>query len=171
MSLRTWITISAVVFIVTGALFALFTPDMLASFGMSELPPFLPEGPDAVAAWSAVTFARLFGVVLFALGMLLWFLKTGITWRARRKAAVALFIGVATAAAFSFVQQVTIWRTAAGWVLFSVLLVLAVGYAYWSFFPRVIVPEPEDVLELERTRVQGRPESNGPNERENEERV
>lgn len=171
MSLRIWMMISAVIFVVVGAAFALFTPNLLALFGMTELPPFIPESPDAVLAWSAVTFARLFGVMLFALGTLLWFLRSGIAWRARRSAAVALFIGVATAAAFSFVQQVTIWRTAAGWLLFGVLLVLAVGYAYWAFFPRVIVPEPEDVLELERTTPQDHPESNGPNEREDEERV
>lgn len=171
MSLRFWMTITAVVFAIAGLLLALLPVNLLLLFGFpAPPPPFIPENPAALTAWNAVAFARMCGVLLFALGVLLWMIRAGIQLRARRAAAAGLFIGIATAAAFSFIQQVTIWRTAAGWVLFAVFLVLAVGYGYWALFPRVIVPEPDDVLELERASLEHHEAPAGPNEREGEER-
>ncbi len=113
MKLTPLLTLNAILFLALGIAFAMYAPLMLAFFQVPELPI------DTATYWHVAAFARLFGALLFSLGLLLWALRATIAeapTETRRRTLLALILGNLMSGLVAITQQSSIWLTPAGWV-------------------------------------------------------
>jgi hypothetical protein len=128
MKLSIILTVNAILWVALGIAFALYGPMMLNFFAVPEL-QITPE-----AYWQIAAFARMFGAVLFGLGLLVWAVSRGIEEmpvERRRSILFSLVLGNLMAAFVSTVEQVSIWGTSAGWVMAAIFAFFTLAYGYW----------------------------------------
>ncbi len=128
LTLSRWITINAILMMALGIAFALYSPLMLAFFGIADIP-----SQEVILYWNIASFARLFGAGMFSLGLLLFALRTPIaqgelTGPGQRGVIFSLLLGNLLAAIVSLTQQASVWNVWAGWVLSLVFTLLTIGY-------------------------------------------
>jgi hypothetical protein len=133
MKLSLLLTTHAVLALGFGIAFTLYAPVMMAFFGIPELP-----GDNVLLYWSVVSFARMFGVTLFGLGMILWALRgslegAGFSSPSRRGILFAMLFGNAIGSITAITQQVSVWQGIAGWITFGIFLLLTLAYGYFLF--------------------------------------
>jgi len=146
MKLKTFLTINAVVAMLSGLAFALewfYLAEPLVSDG-SALPPDI--GPNTpMMLWLLGSFVRMFGMALFGLGALTFAVRDASEKALRRKILIALLLAWFFTALIALAQQIAIWNTPTGWLLVLFCAVMAGGYA--TYFVK-------DVLEEWRPRPQ-----------------
>lgn len=130
MKLSAFITLHALLAIAAGITFALYSPLALNFFGIIES----VGGADLY--WFTVSFARLFGAALFGLGFVILSLRKIITnpildSQTRRSVLFALLLSNLVGLIVALTQQVSIWGTAAGWVITGVFFILLAGCGYY----------------------------------------
>ena len=135
MTLNRLTTIYAVIATVLGLVFFLWGPVLLSLYGVPQLPSPVVGDVNAMSMWSGVAFVRTFGAVLFAFGVLLWFVRSISDPVVQRNLAVALFVGTGLVGLVTLIQQIAIWNSVAGWVTFGMLALFALGYGYYSLVP------------------------------------
>lgn len=122
--------VNAVVFILLGIAFALYSPIMIDFFGMLSI-----SGADGAAYWFTASFARLFGAALFGYGFLLWAVHqvlagSEIPVEKRRRLALALLFGNGLALFVAATQQWQVWVNLAGWIITGLFAILTAASAY-----------------------------------------
>jgi hypothetical protein len=130
MKLQPLLTLNALLAIGFGLAFALYSPLMLAFFGIPEIP-----SQEPVLYWNIAAFARLFGAALLAFGLLLWALrKIEIVPAAGpelpRGVLFSLLIANIVGVFVAVTQQWQAWGGIGGWVAAGIFLLLALAYAY-----------------------------------------
>ena len=132
MKFKRLLVINSIVFIGAGIAFCLYAPLVLAVlFQITQI-----EGIDTIAYWYLVSFARLAGAAIFALGLLLWTssnLVDNQPNKSRLGLLYSLIIGYVVGIVTLLTQQVSIWQNAAGWILIAVCVVFLIGYGYIIF--------------------------------------
>ena len=110
MSARRVIVTTTAVYAVLGSALAIFGPLMLRLYGLPPEPTLeVPAG-----AWmSAASFARLFGITLAGLAVIVWSLRSS-EQRAQQKLVASLAVANVFIAVFSFGQWRTVWGTRFG---------------------------------------------------------
>lgn len=135
MRLSKLVTVNAFVFVALGLAFTLYAPNALEYLNIKNLLDILPaeqEGSTMIY-WSLVSLARLFGMAMFGLGILLWAVK-GITAdltiasEYRRGIAFSMLIACLVGAFTCFTQAAAIWGTPAGWLLGGIFVIFTIGY-------------------------------------------
>ena len=131
MKLNLWVTVNAVVFIAAGIAFAIYGPLMMAVFNLPDV-----LGIHPMDSWNVAAFARMYGAMLFSLGLLLWALRSAVENReipshTRRGIVFALVIGNVIATIVSLTQQWFPWQGVAGWIMTSVFAIILLGYSYF----------------------------------------
>jgi hypothetical protein len=140
MKLSLWVTVNAVVFIAAGIAFAVYGPLMMAIFNLPDI-----LGIHPMDYWNVAAFARMYGAMLFGLGLLLWALRGAvenneIPSNTRRGIVFALVIGNVIATIVSLTQQWFPWQGIAGWIMTSVFAIFLLGYSYFL----VMAPSPSN---------------------------
>lgn len=146
MKLNLLVTINAVVLMAAGIAFAIYGPLMMAVFGLPDV-----LGINPLDYWNVAAFARMYGAILFSLGLLLWALRSAVvdqelSTTTRRGIIFALLIGNFMATIVSLTQQWFPWQGIAGWIMTSVFALFLLGYSYF-----LIMAPP--ISESEETRV------------------
>jgi hypothetical protein len=149
MTLRTWMKITGVLLIILGVIHAVYAPLLMPLYGVAETFAPLVEDPLSRLFWTTSAFLRLFGALMLTTGIVVWFLRDVITLYERRLA-LGMAVGLGAAAVVSFVETVSTWNAAGGWILTTLFALLAAGFGYGALFPTVIVPAPDEIIELER---------------------
>lgn len=131
MKLKQILFINALLFIAIGIAFTLYAPNALAYFGVSDLP-----SGDYLTYWFIISFARLFGAMLFSLGLLLLGVRSLVSEpnlrpEAQRNALSSLVLGSIIAAVTAFTQAAAVWSTALGWIFGGVFTLFAVLYGFF----------------------------------------
>ncbi len=129
MKLSRLVTINAILFIIYGIAFSLYSPLMMNFFAVPEL-----QTIDSQGYWLLASFARMFGAALFGFGLLLWALRGSIdqaSQATRRGIVFALILAYLLAAIVSATQQVSIWQGPAGWIATGTFVILLLAYGYW----------------------------------------
>jgi hypothetical protein len=110
MSARRVIVTTTAVYAVLGLALAIFGPLMLRLYGLPPEPTLeVPAG-----AWiGAASFARLFGITLAGLAVIVWSLRSS-EQRAQQKLVASLAVANVFIAVFSFGQWRTVWGTRFG---------------------------------------------------------
>lgn len=131
------ITFNAIVLIALGIAFALYSPLLLALFGIADIP-----SQEAILYWNIASFARLFGAGLFSLGLLQFALRAPVakgelSGQNQRGVIFALLLGSLLSTIVALTQQASVWNIWAGWLLSAVFALLTCGYGY------LIVRHPE----------------------------
>lgn len=131
MKLKQILFINAMLFIAIGIAFTLYAPNALAYFGVSDLP-----SGDYLTYWFIISFARLFGAMLFSLGLLLLGVRSLVSEpnlrpEAQRNALSSLVLGSIIAAVTAFTQAAAVWSTALGWIFGGVFTLFAVLYGFF----------------------------------------
>jgi hypothetical protein len=126
-SLKRWMFLNAIVFIAFGIAFSLYAPLVAGAFGI------LDTQGSAEIYWYSVSFARLYGAALFGFGFLIWAVSsladsTAPESSARRSVLVAMVLANGIGIVVAITQQVSIWGTAAGWVMAGMYAILLAGY-------------------------------------------
>jgi len=122
MKLSLLLRLNAILYVIFGIAFALYSPLMLAFFGILE-----NEG-SAELYWYAISFARMFGAVLFGFGFVIWAISPSVSADLGRKIVAAFILAHLTALVVALTQQASIWGMLAGWIMVGVLLALFAGY-------------------------------------------
>jgi hypothetical protein len=131
MKLSQVLTINAVIFIATGIGFTLYGPNVLAFFGVADLP-----GDNQELYWNIAAFARMFGAILLSSGLLLWGLR-GITRdnldknQLIREILFSLVFGFSIITITAITQQASIWGSVAGWIVTAVFAIFTLIYGYF----------------------------------------
>lgn len=131
MKIRPVITINAILFIAIGIGFTLYGPNVLAYFGVSELP-----GDNVLLYWNIAAFARMFGAMLFIFGMLLWavrgfFQPAPDLSAVRRETLFSLIFGYLILTLAAVIQQSSVWGSLAGWIVSGFFALFLVIYIYF----------------------------------------
>jgi signal transduction histidine kinase len=111
-------------------LFALNGPMLLPYLGDGALPP---PTQGNLTVWSAISFTRLFGAMLFTIGVIAWTLRNLDSPEDQRSAGLAFFIGSLFLLFFALIQQIAIWVTTLGWIAVSVISIFPLGFGYLLF--------------------------------------
>lgn len=130
MNARQLMTINAVLAIAAGIAFTIYAPLALAFFGIPEIP-----SDNVLLYWNTASFARLFGAALFGFGLLLWSIRGLIVSQETgaspaRGILSALLFANGIGAFVAIVQQSSVWKGLAGWVMFAIFLLFVAGYGY-----------------------------------------
>jgi len=130
MKLHHLINVNAVLSLLFGIAFTLYGPLMMAIFGIPEI----PEG-NVLLYWHVVAFARMFGVALLGVGLILWSLRkiagsNTISPEIQRGITYALILANGMGIVVALTQQAQIWSSPAGWATVAVFTLLFVGYVY-----------------------------------------
>ena len=107
MSARRVIVTTTAAYAALGTALALFGPLMLRLYGF---PPQPTADMPFYAWWSAASFARLFGITLAGLAVIVWSLRAS-DQRAQQKLIASLAVANVFLAAFSFGQWRAVWGT------------------------------------------------------------
>ena len=135
MKLSKLVAVNALVFVGVGLAFTLYAPNALAYFNITSLLDTLPSDQESstLIYWSLVSFARMFGMAMFGLGILLWAVK-GITAdltiasELRRGIAFSMLIACLVGAFTCFTQTAAIWGAPVGWLLGGMFVIFGIGY-------------------------------------------
>lgn len=130
MKISQFLTFNAILFIALGIAFALYGPLMVNFYGILE------TESSGVSYWYVTSFARMFGVILFGYGFLIWATKNvpedeKTSPDVRRKIIFAQLLTGLVGLAVATIQQITIWWNLTGWITVAVFLVLTIGYLYF----------------------------------------
>jgi hypothetical protein len=130
MKLQHLININAVLSLLFGIAFTLYGPLMMAFYGIPEI----PEG-SVLLYWHVVAFARMFGVALLAVGLILWSLRriaksSTISPEIRRGIIYSLMFANGAGIIVAITQQAQIWSSPAGLATVAVFALLFLGYVY-----------------------------------------
>jgi len=139
MKLSQLITINAAFLIGFGIAFSLYSPLMMNLFSVPEV-----SGLDNQGYWLIVSFARMFGAVLFGMGLLLWSLRKLIdtlNWEAQRGIGFALLMAYLLCTVVAITQQASAWQGMTGWVAIGLFVVFVLAYGYFVFVKKE--PQPE----------------------------
>jgi hypothetical protein len=125
------LTVNAILFIAVGIGFTLYGPNILAFFGVPDLP-----GDNPHLYWNIASWARMFGAILLTCGLLLWSLRGGVQIAAdkgqfQREALFSLALGFIIITITALTQQASVWGSIAGWILMAVFVVFALIYIYF----------------------------------------
>jgi hypothetical protein len=131
MKLSQVLTLNAILFIAAGIGFTLYAPNVLAFFGVPELP-----GDSKEFYWNIASFARMFGAVLLTCGLLLWSLRGGLKdaedkSQAQRDILFSLVFGFIIITITALTQQSSVWGSLAGWIVTAVFALFALIYIYF----------------------------------------
>ena len=131
MKLSQVLMVNAILFIAVGIGFTLYAPNVLAFFGVPELPG---EGQELY--WNIVSFARMFGATLLACGLLLWGLRGGVQATVeksqyQREILFSLVLGLILITITALTQQASVWGSLAGWIVTTVFALFAIAYIYF----------------------------------------
>lgn len=130
MKISQFFTFNAILFIALGIAFTLYGPLMVNFYGILE------TESSGLSYWYVTSFARMYGVILFGYGFLIWAIK-GIPENAqtssqtRRKIILAQLIASLVGLVVATIQQITIWWNITGWLTVVLFLVLVIVYLYY----------------------------------------
>lgn len=133
MKLQHVLTINSLLAIGFGLAFALYSPLMLAFFGIPDV-----ASQEVVLYWNIAAFARLFGAALLAFGLLIWALRKtenglGMDPESQRGVLYSLLIANLVGVMVAVTQQWQAWGGVAGWLTAGIFLLLALAYGYFLF--------------------------------------
>jgi hypothetical protein len=122
------LTVNAILFIAAGIGFTLYAPNVLAFFGVAELP-----GDSQELYWNIAAFARMFGAILFCCGLLLWSLR-GVGSKdpnqLLREVLFSLVFGFVLITITALTQQASVWGSLAGWIITAIFALFSGIYIY-----------------------------------------
>ncbi len=131
MKLSQILTVNAIIFLAIGIGFTLYAPNVLAYFGVSDLP-----GDNALLYWNIVSFARMFGAILLTCGLLLWglrgaFLEDKKPIQLRRDVLFSLVLGFIIVSITALTQQSSVWASSAGWIITAIFMIFTGIYIFF----------------------------------------
>ena len=123
-------TFNAILFNGLGIAFAVYGPLMVNFYGILE------TESSAVSYWYVTSFARMYGVILFGYGFLIWAIKnipddSKTSPDTRRKIILAQLLTSILGLIVATIQQITIWWNITGWITVALFLALAIVYLYY----------------------------------------
>ena len=129
MSLKNLLRFNAFLYIAGGIAFALYTPLMIAMYGI------LDTGGSPVMYWYTASFARLYGAALFGFGFLAWaashiMAEIPQNKATRRWIATSMLFANGIGLFVAITQQLSIWGSVIGWIMVAFYAVLLIGYIY-----------------------------------------
>jgi len=131
MKLQNLLNINAILSLFFGLAFTLYGPLMMAYFGIPEI----PEG-NVLLYWHVVAFARMFGVALLAVGLILLSLRriartSAFDPETRRGIIYSMMFANGAGIFVTLTQQAQIWSSLAGWITVAIFALLFLGYVYF----------------------------------------
>jgi signal transduction histidine kinase len=121
---------TAIFMLALGIFFALWGPMMLPYLGDGGLPT--PTRGN-MTVWSAFSFTRLFGAMLFTAGLVAWAARKLDRPEDQRNVGIAFFIGGLFLLLMGLTQKFTIWAPAPGWVAIFIIAMLPLSFGYMLF--------------------------------------
>ena len=121
---------TAVFMLVLGIFFALWGPMILPYLGDGGLPT--PTRGN-MTAWSAFSFTRLFGAMLFTAGLVAWAARKLDRPEDQRNVGIAFFIGSLFLLLIGLTQKIAIWAPTSGWVVIFIIAMLPLSFGYMLF--------------------------------------
>src|SRR5262245_56671428 len=121
---------TAVFMLILGIFFALWGPMTLPYLGDGGLPISM-EGN--MTAWSALSFTRLFGAMLFMAGLIAWAARKLDRPEDQRSVGIAFFIGGLFLLLIGLTQKNAIWAPISGWVAIFIIAKLPLSFGYMLF--------------------------------------
>ncbi len=121
---------TAVFMLALGIFFALWGPMMLPYLGDGGLPTPMKGN---MTAWSAISFTRIFGAMLFTAGLVAWAARKLDRPDDQRNVGVAFFAGGLFLLFIGLTQKIAIWAPASGWVAIFIIAMLPLSFGYMLF--------------------------------------
>jgi len=121
---------TAVFMLVLGIFFALWGPIMLPYLGDGGLPTPMKGN---MTAWSAISFTRIFGAMLFTAGLVAWAARKLDRPDDQRSVGLAFFVGGLFLLFIGLTQKIAIWAPTSGWVAIFLIAILPLSFGYILF--------------------------------------
>lgn len=139
MSYKLSLKLFSFLFIVLGLAFLILAPNLLQYFGVHSIPDISTQSDEAINFWRVISFARVFGGLIFLLGVTFGFL-TYIEGNKNRKLVTSgISVGLVGLVIITLVQQIALWSTLFGWILLSLFALALINFCFLSFKKEVTV--------------------------------
>jgi signal transduction histidine kinase len=86
-----------------------------------------------LTAWSAISFTRLLGAMLFTVGLIAWTARKLDRPEDQRGVGLAFFIGGLFLFFMALTQKIAIWAPTAGWIAIFIIAMLPISFGYMLF--------------------------------------
>jgi hypothetical protein len=131
MKLHNLVSVNGGFYVALGIGFTIYAPNFLAYFGVSDL-----AGDNYLLYWNIVAFARMFGVLLLAFGLILWSLRKIfsdplVNQGIQREILFSLVLGHILIIITVLTQQSSVWGSIVGWIIALIFLIFLVFYIYF----------------------------------------
>jgi signal transduction histidine kinase len=121
---------TAIFMLVMGIFFALWGPMILPYLGDGGLPT---PTQGNLTAWSAISFTRFFGAMLFTAGLVAWAARKLDRPEDQRSVGLAFFIGGLFLLFIALTQKIAIWAPTSGWIAIFIIAMLPLSFGYMLF--------------------------------------
>jgi signal transduction histidine kinase len=128
MRFKTMATVTAVIFIATGAAFVFRGWPLVSAYGGLEVP--IPEAYELMSSRRIMSFAYLYGIALLGCGLVTWAVRNTRDIATQTNASLALFGMNALAGAMMLTQQTAFWESKTGAVTIAAYFAQAIGYCW-----------------------------------------
>ncbi len=130
MRFKTMATVTAVIFIVAGLAFTFQDLNLIRAYGVWGWLEYPIKQQEVILMFRMRSFVYMFGAALFGCGLLAWAIRNLKDAATQTNATLALFGSNALAGALAITQQLSIWRSKAGWITAGVFFAQSVGYCW-----------------------------------------
>jgi signal transduction histidine kinase len=121
---------TAILMLALGIFFAFWGPMMLPYLGDGGLPTPMKGN---MTAWSAISFTRIFGAMLFTAGLVAWAARKLDRPEDQRSVGIAFFAGGLFLLFIGLTQKIAIWAPTSGWVALFMIAMLPLSFGYMLF--------------------------------------
>lgn len=133
MNYKISLRIFSVVFIIIGAIFFMYGPGVMSSFGVKDLPDVYDVSGSISDFWKMFAFVRIFGAAILMLGILIGFLAYIEGGKNRKIASLGSASGLLIFLLVLLTQQIALLETLTGWSLVAIFFLVFIGFILLAF--------------------------------------
>lgn len=116
--------------VVVGIYIAAAGPSAGPAFGIPNMPPAGGGAVEVPAEWRLLAFMRMFGIILFMSGVMLWGVGRYLAPERVRVFAIMVAGASAIACVLAIIQQTALWNSFGGVALTALLALMALAYGW-----------------------------------------
>lgn len=133
MNYKISLRIFSIVFVIIGAIFFIYGPGVMSSFGVKAIPEVCDPGGNISDFWKMFAFVRIFGAAILMFGLLIGFLAYIEGSKNRKMVSLGSASGLLIFLLVLLTQQIALLETLTGWSLVAIFLLVFFGFILLAF--------------------------------------
>lgn len=133
MNYKVSLRIFSIVFIIIGAIFFMYGPNVMSCFGVKTIPDTVYVNSEIMDFWKMYAFVRMFGGAILLYGILIGFLAYIEGAKNRKMVSLGSAAGLLIFILVLLTQQMALLETLTGWSLLAIFFLVFIGFILLAF--------------------------------------